>query len=41
MVDEAGPPLLVLSNGSTLATGFFIATDAGGVSVDGVNVTDD
>lgn len=39
MVDGAGPPLLFLSKGSTLATGFFIATDVGGVSVDSVNVT--
>lgn len=37
----AGPPLLFLSKGSTLATGFFIATDADGVSVDCVEVADD
>lgn len=34
MGDVAGPPpLLFLSKGSTLATGFFSATEAGGVSV--------
>lgn len=37
----ADPPLLFLSKGSTLATGFFNATDAGGGSVDCVEVADD
>lgn len=38
----AGPPLLFLSNGSTLAIGFFSVTETGAaVSVDCVEVADD